>query len=106
MADPAVMAIRSRVELVADRALRDPAAPRSGIVEVTLRDGRMVRHFTRHPPGTKESPLDDAQLEGKVRDLVAPVLGERQAAALIARVNAIEQMGNVRELVALMTRRA
>jgi 2-methylcitrate dehydratase PrpD len=106
MADPAVMAVRSRVELVADRALRDPAAPRSGIVEVTMRDGRTVRHFTRHPPGTKESPLDDARVEAKVRDLVTPVLGERQTGALIARVNAIETMGNIRELVGLMTRSA
>ena len=31
--------------------------PRSGFVEVTLRDGRRVNHFTRHPPGTKENPL-------------------------------------------------
>ena len=106
MADPAVMAVRSRVELVADKSLRDPAAPRSGLVEVTLRDGRTMRHFTRHPPGTKESPLDDASLESKVRDLVSPVLGERQTATLIARVKAIEQVGDMRELVALMTRRA
>jgi 2-methylcitrate dehydratase PrpD len=106
MRDPAVLALKSRVELVGDRALRDPAAPRSGLVEVTLRDGQVVRHFTKHPPGTKESPLDDAGLEGKVRDLVAPVLGDRQAGALIARVNGLEQLGSVRDLVAMMTRRA
>ena len=29
----------------------DPAAPRSGRVEVKLRDGRTVSHFTRHAPG-------------------------------------------------------
>ena len=36
----------------------DRDAPRSGLVEVTLRDGRTVNHFTRLAPGTKENPLD------------------------------------------------
>jgi 2-methylcitrate dehydratase PrpD len=106
MDDPAVKAVRSRVELIADRALMDPAAPRSGIVEATLQDGRTVRHFTRHAPGTKENPLDAARVAEKVRDLVVPVLGARQADAIIDRVNRIEDMRDVRELVSLMTRRA
>ena len=42
MADPKVRAAKERVELVADRGLMVPAAPRSGLVEVTLRDGRTV----------------------------------------------------------------
>ena len=36
MADAQVRAVKDRVQLVADRALMDPAAPRSGLVEVTL----------------------------------------------------------------------
>ena len=53
MADPRVRAAKERVQLIADRALVDPAAPRSGLVEVTLRDGRTVSRFTRHAPGTE-----------------------------------------------------
>jgi len=49
---------RERVELVADRQLMDPAAPRSGFVQVTLRDGRSFSHFTRYASGTKENPLN------------------------------------------------
>ena len=75
MADPQVRAVKERVELVADRALMDPDAPRSGMVEVTLRDGRTVSHFTRHAPGTKENPLDTEGVNAKARDLMAPVLG-------------------------------
>jgi len=97
--------VRSRVQLVADKSLMDPAAPRSGLVEVTLSDGRTVRHFTRHAPGTKENPLDAAGLNDKVRDLMAPVLGARQADVVIDRVNALEGVRDVRELVALMRRR-
>ncbi|HZM96908.1 MAG TPA: MmgE/PrpD family protein [Vicinamibacterales bacterium] len=103
MEDAAVKAVRSRVQLVADKTLMDPAAPRSGLVEVTLSDGRTVRHFTRHPPGTKENPLDAARVNEKVRDLMVPVLGASQTDLVIDRVNKLEEVGNVRELVALLT---
>ena len=106
MDDPAVKAVRARVQLVADKSLMDPAAPRSGRVEVTMSDGQTVSHFTRHAPGTMENPIDAAGLNAKVSDLIAPVLGARQGQAIIDRVNALESVGDIRELVALMTRRA
>ena len=71
MADPQVRAVKERVQLVADRALMDPEAPRSGCVEVTLRDGRTVSHFTRHAPGTKENPLDTERVNAKARGLMS-----------------------------------
>jgi len=106
MEDPAVRAVRSRVQLVADKALMDPAAPRGGRVEVTLSDGRMVSHYTKHPPGTKENPLDATRLSDKVRDLMAPVLGAAQTGLVIDRANALEDVRDVRELISLMIRRA
>ena len=76
MADPTVRAVKERVQLIADRELMDPAAPRSGRVEVKLRDGRTVSHFTRHAPGTKENPMDTQSVNEKARHLMAPVLGD------------------------------
>jgi len=70
---------------------------------VTLRDGRTVSHFTRHPPGTKENPLDAESLNAKARDLMAPVLGAQRTEALIQRVNALETLNNLRELRPLLT---
>ena len=98
MKDPAVQAAKARVELIADPALMDPAAPRSGRVEVALRDGRTVSHFTRHAPGTKENPMDTEGVNAKARSLMAPVLGTGQAEGLIRRVNALDDLGDVREL--------
>ena len=98
MKDPKVRAARARVQLVADRELMDPAAPRSGRVEVTLRDGRTVSHFTRHAPGTKENPLDTESVNAKARLLMAPVLGAGRAEEVIRRVNALEAVADVREL--------
>lgn len=99
MSDPQVLAVKQRVELVADKALMDPAAPRSGMVEVTLRDGRKVQHFTRHAPGTKENPLDTERVNAKARSLMAPVLGAAKTEAVIQRVNRLEQLASMRELL-------
>jgi 2-methylcitrate dehydratase PrpD len=103
MDDPQVRAVKARVQLVADRALMNPDAPRSGMVEVTLRDGRTVSHFTRHAPGTKENPLDTEGVNQKARELIAPVLGAERTEAIIERVKTLEGLDNVRKLLPLLT---
>ena len=103
MKDPQVRAVKERVELVADRQLMDPEAPRSGFVQVTLRDGRTFSQFTRYPSGTKENPLSTQQVNAKVRDLMAPVLGAERTETVIQRVNALEQLDNVRGLRPFLT---
>jgi 2-methylcitrate dehydratase PrpD len=103
MADPQIRAVKERVQLVADRKLVDPAAPRSGFVEATLKDGRTVSHFTRFPPGTKENPVSTEVLNAKVRDLMTPVLGADRTNALIQRINALEDVRDVRDLRPLLT---
>jgi 2-methylcitrate dehydratase PrpD len=104
MADPKVRAVKERVQLIADRELMDPAAPRSGRVEVKLRDGRTVNHFTRHAPGTKENPMDTQSVSGKARHLMAPVLGDQRTEELIRRVNALEGLDDVRALRPFLAR--
>jgi len=98
MADPTVLAAKARVQLIADPKLMDPAAPRSGLVEVTLQDGRTVSHFTRHAPGTKENPMDTESVNAKARLLMEPVLGAERTEGVIRRVNAVEELDDVREL--------
>src|SRR5712691_9934909 len=102
MKDPEVLAVKRRVQLVPDRTLMDPSAPRSGKVEILLRDGIRVSHFTKYPPGTKESPLDTAGVNRKARSLIAPVLGAERTEALIRRVNDLEALKSVREFVRLL----
>jgi 2-methylcitrate dehydratase PrpD len=103
MKDPQVLAVKQRVQLVGDRALMDPAAPRSANVEVVLRDGRTVSHFTRFAPGTKENPLSTEGVAAKARSLIAPVLGAERCETVIRRINTLETLASVRELVALLT---
>lgn len=99
MADPQVRAVMQRVQVMGDPKLNDPAAPRSGLVEVTLGDGKTVSHFTRFPPGTKENPVDTERMNAKARDLMTPVLGASKTEAVIQQVNGLETVANVRELL-------
>src|SRR5262249_57277938 len=97
MADPKVLAAKARVQLIADKALMDPTAPRSGRVEVTLRNGQTVSHFTRHPPGTKENPLNTERVNEKARSLMAPVLGAERTEEVIRRIHPLEKLAAWRE---------
>jgi 2-methylcitrate dehydratase PrpD len=103
MHDPQILEQRAKIALVGDETLMDPAAPRGAIVEVTMTDGKRVQHFTKFPPGTKENPLSTEAVSAKVRDLVAPVLGTEKTDRLIAQVNALERVDDVRTICPLFT---
>lgn len=93
MSDPAALAVKERVTLIPDPALMDSKAPRSGKVEVVMKDGRTLEHFTPYACGTKQNPMSTADVSAKVRDLMAPVLGASRTEAVIRRVNALESIG-------------
>jgi 2-methylcitrate dehydratase PrpD len=103
MQDPQILKQRAKVTLAPDEALMDPAAPRGGIVEVTLSDGKKVEHFTKFPPGTKENPLSTEAVSAKARDLMAPVLGTEKTEKLIKEINRLERVGDLRDLRSLYT---
>jgi len=102
MRDARVQELKKRIELIADRTLMDPAAPRSGRIEVTLRDGRTVTQFTKYPPGTKENPLDTKAVTAKAHELMQPVIGSSRTDAVIERVMSLEKLRTVRELAGLL----
>jgi 2-methylcitrate dehydratase PrpD len=103
MQDPKLLEQRAKISLAGDEALMDPSAPRGAIVEVTLVDGKKVEHFTKFPPGTKENPLSTEAVNAKARDLVAPVLGAEKTEKLIAQINSLERVEDVRTLRPLFT---
>jgi 2-methylcitrate dehydratase PrpD len=103
--DPAILQQREKVHVQGDQALMDPAAPRGGIVEVTMTNGQTVSHFTKYPPGTKENPIDTAAVAAKARDLMVPVLGADKSARLIDAIVNLEKLDDVRMLASLVTAR-
>jgi 2-methylcitrate dehydratase PrpD len=103
MSDPMVLAVKERVNLVADPALVNPEAPRSAKLEVVLKGGRTLSHFTPHAYGTKQNPMDSKDVDAKVRELLEPVLGGSRTEAVIERVNGLDDVANVQELLPFLT---
>ena len=102
MRDPAVLALRRRVTLVGDEELQRLTPERHGIVEVTLKDGRRLRHHTKAVRGTAQNPMTRAEVDEKCYDLMAPVLGKRCARSLCDAVWNIENIKDVRKLRPLL----
>jgi 2-methylcitrate dehydratase PrpD len=102
MADPAVRAVRARIEAVPSAELTAAVPARQAIVAIETTGGRRVRHRTYAVRGTPDNPMEVAEVEAKARDLVVPVIGAERAEKLIAAVRSLEGVPNVTELRPLL----
>jgi 2-methylcitrate dehydratase PrpD len=103
MREPSVLAQRAKVELVPDAEL--DRRVREAKVTVVLADGSEFSEHVRAVRGTADNPMPRAEVVGKCRDLMAPVLGAAQCDALIEAVLAIERVNDVRDLRPLLQKR-
>jgi 2-methylcitrate dehydratase PrpD len=97
---PEVIALRKRVDAVADPAIGKMEAR----VRVELRSGAVLTKHVEHALGSLERPLSDADLEAKFRSLVDGVLPEAQAQRLIElcwKVGELEDAGAISRAAAL-----
>jgi 2-methylcitrate dehydratase PrpD len=102
MGDRDVLALRRRIELRGDDALTRAMPSRQGIVEITLRGGRGLRHHTNAVRGTAENPMTRAEVDVKSYDLLAPVIGKARARKLCDAVWNLEKVRDVRKLRPLL----
>ena len=100
--DPRVIALKRRIKLVGSREITEARPRRQGIIEITTRDGRLLKHRTRAVKGTACDPMTRAELEEKCLGLTASILGLRRARTLMKTVWNIEQLANVRALRSLL----
>lgn len=98
MRDPAVLAMRARIEAIPSAELTAARPARQAIIEVDAKDGRTLVHRTRAVLGTPDNPMTAGQVEEKARDLVEPVFGRERTTALIAALRAIATVDDVRTL--------
>jgi len=98
MRDRKVLALRSRIELRGNDALSAAMPSRQGIVDVSLRDGRKLRHHTTAVRGTAENPMTRAEVDEKSYDLMASVIGRAHARKLCDAVWKLEKVRDVRGL--------
>jgi len=78
--DPRVIALRDRVQAVAEAGIREDEV----YVTITLKDGRALSMHVEHAIGSLERPMSDAQLEAKFRGLAEANLGKARTDALLA----------------------
>jgi 2-methylcitrate dehydratase PrpD len=106
MQDPAVLAVRSKVQLVPDEQLERLYPKRVAIVEVTLNDGKKMSERVDAVKGTAENPMTREEVIAKCRDLMDPWLGAAKCNRLIETVLQIDEVKDVRELRPLLQRSA
>jgi 2-methylcitrate dehydratase PrpD len=104
MKNPKVLAMRERIELIADEELQKKLPQRQGIVEIRLKDGRTVRHHTEAVRGTADNPMTRAEVDEKCHHLMAPVLGAKKSRALCDAVWRLEKLKDARGLRTLLQR--
>jgi 2-methylcitrate dehydratase PrpD len=102
MSDPAVQAVRSRIQMIPSVELSAAVPARQAIVEIELADGRTVRHHAKAVRGTPDNPMTIQEIETKAIDLVAPIIGQARAEQLVAAVRRLDSMRSVRELRPLL----
>lgn len=102
MRHPKVLELRKKIVLQGDEALTRAMPSRQGIVEITLRGGRNLRHHTSAVRGTAENPMTRAEVDVKSYDLLAPVIGKARARRLCDAVWNLEKLRDVRKLRPLL----
>ncbi len=87
LADPALRALMDRIEVAVDAEL-DAAFPgkRAARVEIEWKDGASERWLQPTRKGDPDAPLTDADLEAKLHELAAPVIGADRTRALARRL--------------------
>ncbi|HEY7657097.1 MAG TPA: MmgE/PrpD family protein [Burkholderiales bacterium] len=103
MKNRGVLALRSRIELVADEEMTRALPSRQAIVELKLKDGRELRHHTKAVRGTAQNPMTRAEVDEKADHLMAPVLGKARARKLCDAAWTLDRLSSVRKLRPLLT---
>jgi 2-methylcitrate dehydratase PrpD len=98
MKDPAVLAVRAKVQLVPDAELEKMEPARQAIVEITLNDGTVFSDHVKDVRGTVDNPMTREEVVQKCRDLVERVLGKDNCTTLIDKIMGIEKVQDIREL--------
>src|SRR5882757_3151978 len=105
MQDPAIAALRHRVNVTEDPAMSALAPKlRPARVTVTLTDGRQATHARDSHRGDFSEPFAESELRAKFRELAGTVLTSEGAARVEAAVDSCEEWPSLAELTDLLRR--
>jgi 2-methylcitrate dehydratase PrpD len=102
MNDKKVLDLRKRITLYGDDGLTAAMPSRQGILELKLKNGKMLRKHVKAVLGTAQNPMTRAQVDEKCYHLMAPILGASRSRKLCDAVWNIEKVGNITKLRSLL----
>ena len=91
MNEPAIRAVRQRVELIPSDALLK-AGGRQAILDVVCTDGSILHKHVQHVRGTWGDPMPRSEVDAKARDLIAPIIGKDAMEHLLNGLWQLEQL--------------
>jgi 2-methylcitrate dehydratase PrpD len=96
--DPAILAQVDKVTYEIDK---DAPSTRQfkGWVKIETTDGRELEKIVDHNWGSKENPMEPADIERKFRENALLMLPENQVSEIIEKVQGLEKLQNIRELI-------
>lgn len=97
MKDPAVLALRDRISLLGPKEHLGRFDVR---IEIDLIDRSVAGEQVGDVLGRASNPMSRDQVETKARELLEPVLGADQTAALVAATRDLDRVADARELIA------
>jgi 2-methylcitrate dehydratase PrpD len=101
MNDPAVLAVRQKIDLLPSAELTVARPARQAIVEIITSKGAL-RHHARAVRGTPENPMTAQEIEAKALDLVAPIIGLERGSKLVDVCRNLSSLQSIRDLKPLL----
>jgi 2-methylcitrate dehydratase PrpD len=98
--DPAVEALRNRIDFSEDPSL----SRRAAVVTLELNDGTTYTETVEHPTGTPGNPMSDAMVQDKFNGLASAALGAEKANKAQRALWDLDKLADVRELMPLLTK--
>jgi 2-methylcitrate dehydratase PrpD len=96
--NPAILALAERVRYYIDPGFPGPGRFK-GAVRITLHDGRLIEEIQEHNLGSRENPMNAAQLRAKFDDNAGGVLSAAERDRVAAEVDRLEKLEDASELV-------
>lgn len=91
--------LMAATQLEADRPADDMEGP---LLEVFLTDGQALRGQVPYAKGHPTNPLSDAEVHAKAESLIVPVLGAARFGQITRAIERLEDLADMRELMALL----
>jgi len=87
---------------VDDDFSRQFSSQKNARLQINFKDGSTLTLSTQNPRGSVDKLLTFSEVVTKFRELAEPVIGEKRVEDIIERVNRLEDLTNVGELVSLL----